>query len=178
MRKALVFTAILLALSGCRSEAADKGAPATFEEVLALKTASPARCYVETSVVGTFLRADRQASAGIGGVCDVTLANMVIGGGIRGDWRDGAGVAAGSVFAKLGLSINNGAVIYGLAEWKIPEWKIKDAGQLAIGGGAELSLSIINPNLSIFSEATYAATKWGTATRDDANVRAGLRYKF
>jgi len=178
MRKALVFAAILLALSGCRSAAADLGKPATFEDIIALKGASPARCYVETSVAGTFLRADRQANVGIGGGCDLTLANMVLGGGIRGDWKDGAGTAAGSIFAKLGIAINNGAVIYGLAEWKVPEWKIKDAGQLGLGGGAELSLNIINPKISIFTEGTWAASKFGTATKDDVNARVGLRYKF
>lgn len=177
MRKALVFAAILAA--ALPVQAADKGAPpATVEDIIALRNTSLARCYVETSVAGTFLRAEREASAGIGGGCDATLANLVIGAGVRGDWKDGAGTAAGSIFAKLGVAINNGATVYGLAEWKIPEWKIKDAGQLAIGAGAEISLNVINPNLSIFSEATYAATKWGTASKDDANVRAGLRYKF
>lgn len=157
---------------------ADKGKPATFQDIIALQDPRPTRCYVETSVAGTFLRADRQASAGIGGGCDVTLANMVIGAGIRGDWADGKGNAAGSIFAKLGISINNGAVVYGLAEWKIPEWKVKDAGQLGIGGGAELSLSIINPNLSVFGEGVFAASKFGLATKDDVTTRLGLRYRF
>jgi len=175
MRKALAIAVILAALP---VQAADKGSPATLEDIIALRNPSLGRCYVETSVAGTFLRADREAGIGIGGGCDMTLANLVIGSGIRGDWKDGAGNAVGSIFAKLGVMINNGATIYGLAEWKVPEWKVKDAGQLALGGGAELSLAIINPKLSIFSEATYAATKWGTATKDDANVRMGLRYKF
>jgi len=170
--------ALAVILASTPALGADKGAPATFQDIIALKAASPARCYVETSVAGTFLRADRQSNLGIGGGCDLTLANMVIGGGLRGDWKDGAGTAAGSIFAKLGISINNGAVVYGLAEWKVPEWKIKDAGQLGLGAGAELSLSIINPNLSVFSEGTWAASKFGTATKDDVNARVGLRYKF
>jgi hypothetical protein len=170
--------ALAVILAATPALGADKGAPATFTDIMAIKAASPARCYVETSVAGTFLRADRVANYGIGGGCDLTLANMVIGGGLRGDWTDGAGTAAGSIFAKLGISINNGAVVYGLAEWKVPEWRIKDAGQRGLGAGAELSLNMINPNLSVFSEGTWAASKFGTATKDDVNARIGLRYKF
>lgn len=171
--------AIAVILAATPALGADKGAPATLDEIIALKTANPTRCYVETSLAGTFLRADRIASYGIGGGCDVTLANLVIGGGMRGDWADGAGNAAGSIFAKLGVALNSATVVYGLAEWKVPEWKVKDAGQLALGGGAELGLSIINPALSLFAEGTVVATKFGAlATRDDVNTRIGLRYRF
>lgn len=176
MRYLPAIAAILLSTSAL---AADKGVPATLDEIIALKTANPTRCYVETSLAGTFLRADRIASYGIGGGCDVTLANLVMGGGMRGDWTDGAGNAAGSIFAKLGVALNSATVVYGLAEWKVPDWKVKDAGQLALGGGAELGLSIINPALSLFAEGTVVATKFGsTATKDDVNTRLGLRYRF
>ena len=68
---------------------------------------------------------------------------------------------ARTVAAKLGISINNGATLYGLAEWKVKDLKLGQSGQLAIGGGSELSLSIINPNLSVFAEGTFAAAKFG-----------------
>lgn len=176
MRYASAIAAILVALP---VQAADLGKPATLADIQSLPPPSLARCYAETSVTGTFLRTDRVASYGIGGGCDATLANLVIGGGLRGDWTDGAGIAVGSVFAKLGIAINNGATLYGLAEWKVPDWKIKDAGQLALGAGGELSLSIINPNLSLFAEGTVGAAKFGaTATKDDVNTRLGLRYRW
>ena len=178
MRKFAVPAAALLALA-LPASAADKGSPpATLEQLLAQQSKSLAGCHVETSVAGTYLAnaTARDAIVGIGGGCDAILANLVIGGGIRADWGDLANT--GSIYAKLGISINNGATVYGLAEWKVPGWKIKDAGQLAIGGGAELSLSIINPNLSMFAEGTFAATKFGAATRDDVTTRLGLRYRF
>lgn len=155
--------------------AADKGAPATIEQIIAARD-RPATCHVEASASGTFLRDNREAQFGAGLGCDVILANLLLGGGFRADFADWRNT--GSVFVKLGISINNGAHLYGIGEWKVPEWKVKDAGQLAVGAGAELKLDIINPNLWGFAEGTYAATKWGTATKDDLNTRIGIRYKF
>lgn len=175
MRKVAAIAAAALALA-LPAQAADKGKPATLEQLISAPGNPLAGCYVETSIAGTFLRSDREAQAGIGGGCDAILANLVIGGGIRADmadWRN-----TGSIFAKLGIKINNGATIYGLAEWKVPEWKVKDAGQLALGAGSELQLQLINPNLSIYAEGTFAATKFGTATKDDIATRLGLRYRF
>lgn len=167
--------AIAVIFAAVPAFAADKGAPATFEQIIAAKD-RPATCHVEASAAGTFLRDNREAQFGAGMGCDVILANLLIGGGLRADFADWRNT--GSIFAKLGVSINNGAHLYGLLEWKVPEWKVKDAGQLAVGAGAELKLDIINPNLWGFAEASYAATKWGTATKDDVNTRLGLRYKF
>jgi len=93
MRKVAALTAILAASPAL---AADLGRPATLADIQSLPPPSLARCYAETSVTGTFLRTDRVASYGIGGGCDATLASLVIGGGLRGDWTDGAGIAVGS----------------------------------------------------------------------------------
>jgi len=161
------------------AHAADKGGPpATLDQIMALSDRKAGSCHVETSVTGTYLRADRDASFGIGGGCDALLSNLIIGAGFRADWTDGAGDAVGSVYAKLGIAINAGATLYGLAEWKVPGWDVGNAGQLAIGGGAELKLEFINPALSVFAEGTFAATKFGAATKDDVNSRLGLRYRF
>lgn len=176
MRKMIALAALALALSGCKASAADKG-EMTLDQFLNTPAKKLGGCFVESSVVGTFLRADREAQGGIGGGCDAVLANLILGAGIRADWADWRN--AGSIFAKLGVKINNGVDVYGLAEWKIPEWKVRDAGQLAIGAGTEIKLDIINPALSMFGEGTVAATKFGTAaTKDDVTARFGLRYRF
>ncbi len=181
MRKVLYSIAAFLFAGLCTTwvaKAADKGAPATLEQIMALKDPSKSTCYLEASVAGTALKsAPREAQGGIGGGCDAVLANLLIGGGIRADWADWRN--AGSIFAKMGVMLNSGAAIYGIAEWKVPEWKIKDAGQLALGAGAELKLELINPNFWIFGEGTVAASKFGPlATKDDVTARIGARYKF
>lgn len=173
MRKLSLIAAVLaLALP---AHAADKGQPATFEDIIALRD-RPVSCYVETSVAGTFLRDTREAQAGIGGGCDVKAANLILGAGIRADFADWRN--AGSLFAKLGVALNAGAIVYGLAEWKMPDWKPQDAGQLAIGAGGEVKLELLSPSLWLFSEGTFSATKWGQATKDDVTGRVGLRFKF
>lgn len=175
MRYASSIAAIFVALP---VHAADLGKPATLEDIIALRAKDQsATCYVESSVSGTFLRNDRQAQAGFGGGCDIKLANLLIGGGLRADfadWRDN-----GSVFVKIGMVINSGADIYGTAGYKIAGWKLKDAGQLMLGAGAELKLEIVNPNLWVFGEAAIAATKFGAAVeKDEIETKIGLRYKF
>lgn len=184
MRKLLIVAALMTVgffdASRNTSFAADLGKPKdmTFEDLLKAKAPQPqsTTCYVETSVAGTFLRDTREAQAGIGGGCDAKLYNLIIGGGLRADISDWQNT--GSVFMKLGVAINSANTIYGLAEWKVPEWKIDKAGQVAIGAGAELKLELINPGLWLFGESTFAATKWGQATKDDLNVRTGLRLRF
>lgn len=177
MRKLLI--AAVLALS-VPAHAADKnGPPATLDQILALESLKrPMTCNVELSAAGTFLKAGpREASGGFGGGCDVIAANLLIGAGLRADFADWRN--SGSLFAKIGLVLNSGAHLYGLAEWKVPEWKVKDAGQLHLGAGGELKLEIVNPNLWIFTEGTIAATKFGPlATKDDIVVRTGARYRF
>lgn len=133
------------------------------------------RCYVETSVAGTFLRAgDREATGSIGGGCDFAVNDMVLGAGIRGDFGD---IQSGAAFVKLGYALNPHLTAYGLAAWVVPEWKIKDAGALHLGAGAETSVQAIK-GLSLFAEASAAAAKTGTATRDDVLIRGGLRFRF
>lgn len=169
---------VIAALIAAPALAADKGKPAASLDDL-LKPANPnsTACYVETSVTGVFLRSDRQAQGGAGLGCDAKLYNLLIGGGMRADWSDWRDT--GSVFARVGMYVNSGVALYGLAEWKVPAWKIRDAGQLALGAGTEIKLELINPNLWIFTEGTIAATKFGpTATKDDIAARTGLRLKF
>jgi hypothetical protein len=174
IRKLLLVSALAFAPV---AHAADKGKPATLADIMALpERPASVSCYVETSVAGTFLRDDRQASAGIGGGCDTRIAALILGGGIRADFSDFRD--AGSIFARIGLPLNSGATVYGLAEWKMPGWSPKDTGQLAIGGGGEVKLDLLSPNMWLFSEATYAASKWGQTTADDVTGRLGLRWKF
>jgi hypothetical protein len=180
MLKVLAGTAaafITLGLTAYGSMAADLGKPATLDQILALPDRKASTCYVEASAAGTYMQSSREAQAGIGGGCDAILANLVIGGGIRADFADWRN--AGSVFAKIGLVINSGAHIYGLAEWKVPEWKPSAAGQLMLGVGSEIKVEIINPNLWLFGEFSAAASKFGPAVaKDDVGVRIGARYRF
>ncbi|MEQ1670121.1 MAG: hypothetical protein ABL893_04600 [Hyphomicrobium sp.] len=176
MRHLLISIAAALALA-LPAHAADKaGPPATFEQIVAARANSTA-CYVETSVTGVFLRDTREAQAGAGFGCEAKLFNLLIGGGLRADLSDWQNT--GSIYMKLGVAINSGVNLYGLAEWKVPEWKVKDAGQLALGAGTEIKLELINPGLWFFTEGTIAATKFGPlATKDDIAARTGLRLKF
>jgi len=176
MRKVAAIAAAALALA-LPAQAADLSKPATLDQILALPDRKASTCHIEASASGVFLRDDREAQFGAGVGCDVILANLLIGGGFRADFADWRNT--GSIYAKLGLAINSGANLYGIAEWKVPEWKVKDAGQLAVGAGAELKLEFINPNFWLFTEGTVAATKFGPlATKDDITSRAGFRMKF
>lgn len=170
----LLATAVILASTAVH--AADKGKPATLAEIMAIPDRSAVTCYVETSVAGTFLKDTREAQAGVGGGCDTKIANVILGAGIRADWADFRD--SGSLFAKLGLALNGGAIVYGLAEWKVPGWQPDKAGQLHVGAGTELKLELLNPNLWLFGEATYAANSWGQTTADDVTGRLGFRWKF
>lgn len=168
---------VIAALIAVPALAADKGKIATLDDLIEKKSPNYTTCFVETSAAGVFLREAREAQGGAGVGCDAKLYNLLIGGGVRADFSDWRNT--GSIFAKIGVFINNGAAVYGLAEWKVPEWKVKDAGQLALGAGAELKLDIINPGLWAFVEGTADATKFGsTATKDDITTRLGLRFKF
>ncbi len=168
-------------LIGSQTHAADLGkpaAPATFEQILAMRDKQPLTgCYAETSVAGTYLRAgDRNAQGGIGGGCDIIVSGITMGTGIRADWGD---VTTGSVFAKLGIAVNANLALYGIAELRSLDWKIKDSGQLQLGAGVETSLSIISPSLSAFLEGTTSVSKFGpTATKDDVLIRLGARVRF
>lgn len=176
MRKLPILAAFLALASP--AVAADKGKPpATLDDLLKDRAPNYTTCFVETSATGVFLRDNREAQFGAGVGCDARLYNLLIGGGVRADFSDWRNT--GSIFARVGMFINNGAVVYGLAEWKVPEWKVKDAGQLAIGAGAELKLEILAPGLWAFAEGTADATKFGpAATKDDVTARVGVRYKF
>lgn len=171
--------AAVLALLCVPVMAADKGAPATFNDLLGMKAwKSPlAGCYAETSVAGTFLAAGpREGTVGIGGGCDTVLDKVILGAGVRADWVD---LKSGSLFAKLGVTLNPSASVYGLVVWAVPDWKIDKAGQLQLGAGAELSIASLLPNTSLFAEGTAAVSKFGpAATKDDVQTRLGVRYRF
>lgn len=158
MRYLAAIAAILTAFPAL---AADKGAPpATLDQLLAMEPFKrPVACYVEASATGVSLRDNREAQGGIGGGCDVTLAKLVLGAGIRADFADWRN--QGSVFMKFGVAVNGSTTAYFIGEWKVPEWKIDKAGQMMIGGGADTRLSIINDRLRVFGELTTEASKFG-----------------
>lgn len=178
MRKAAATAAILaLAIPGCPAKSADLGGPpATFEQILAVRAQPALRgCYVESGIAGTFLKAGpRQAQGSIGGGCDITAGLLTVGAGIRADWGDWT---AGSLFAKAGLFVNPNMALYGLGEWRVRDWKVKDAGQLQLGAGVETT--VFFSGLSAYAETTASVAKFGpAASRDDVLVRLGARYRF
>lgn len=146
--------------------------PAQAQDLATLKG-----CYAETSLAGTFLAAGpREATGAIGGGCDMTMANVTVGGGIRATWGD---FTAGSVFGKLGVLLNPFASVYALGVWSVPDWKIAKVGQLSLGAGTEISIHSLVPHMSLFAEGTIGVSKFGPATsRDDIETRIGVRYRF
>lgn len=132
-------------------------------------------CYVETSVAGTFLAAGpREGQLGAGLGCDTRIDLIVLGGGIRGDFGD---FKSGSAYAKLGFALNPHLHLYGLGEWKVPDWKIRSAGQLHIGAGVETS--VLFNGVSAFLEGTTSLAKFGpAAANEDIAIRLGARYRF
>lgn len=177
--KHIPLIAALLAFSA-PALAADLNKPdATFEDILRMRgvTSPLSGCFVETSVAGTFLReGSRDAQAGIGGGCDTKLGNAIVGAGIRADFMD---LKSGSLFGKLGFLVNPSTSIYALASWSVPDWEIKNAGQLNLGAGSEMSIANLVPNTSLFVEGTTSVSKFGpAASRDDVSVRLGARYRF
>jgi len=177
MQKVIAATAAFLAL-GATALAADKGGPpATLAQIQAMPPVTTlTRCYVETSLVGTFLAAgDRTAQGSVGGGCDLTAGGISLGALGRVDFGD---ATTGSIAAKLGYAINPHLTAYGLAEWRVPEIKINRSGSLFLGGGLETAIAVVN-GLSVFGEASISAAKFGSAaTKDDVSTRAGLRYRF
>lgn len=157
--------------------AADKGKPEAKLDHLLKDTTPLGSCALEVSGSGVIIRNDREAQYGAGIGCDAKLFNLLVGGGIRGDfsdWRD-----VGSVHMRMGVYLNNGATVYGIGTFKIPEWNPKNAGQFGIGLGTEIKLDIINPNASMFIEGTIDASKYGSAAfKDEAVIRFGGKYKL
>lgn len=132
-------------------------------------------CYADVSTAGTFAKAgDREATGAIGGGCTIaSLGVVIVGAGARADFGD---VKSGAFYGRAGIKINPHADIYGLAEWRMPDWHVRTQGQLALGGGAEISLGF-KDNLSAFVEGTTTAARiMGPVTTDDVTVRVGLRY--
>ena len=172
---AAAFT-VIGAAGACSAKAADLGKPATVQEIIALPKAGTAfsGCYGEVSTAGTFLAAgDRLATGALGGGCTVALDGVVIvGGGIRADFGN---FNSGAFTARAGVKINPHLMAYGLADFIVPDWKLKDQGKLAVGAGAETSLGFAD-NLSAFVEATSALAKlYGPVTKDDVTIRGGIR---
>ena len=173
----IVAAAVVASFPACDvAMGADLAKPATPKQIAELPLPSMQGCYVEASAAGTFLRAgNRDAIGGIGGGCDAILSGILLGGGLRADFGD---ATAGSVFAKLGVMVNSSLALYGLAEWKVPDWKIKDAGQASIGAGLETRIQWVD-GLSLFAEGTTSVSKSGpNTTTDDVQVRLGARRRF
>ena len=157
--------------------AADKGAPATLEQILAMPDRKAATCHVQASAAGTFLRDNREAQFGAGLGCDVILANMILGSGVRAEFADFRNTS--SVFAKMGLVVNSGANLYLLASWNVKDLRARQAGQGRFGAGAEMKMEFINPGLWIFAEGEAPFTKFGPGfEKDELNIRTGIRLKF
>lgn len=157
--------------------AADKGAPATIDQIMALPASKAATCHVQASAAGTFLRDNREALFGAGLGCDVILANMILGAGVRAEFADFRNTS--SVFAKLGLVVNSGANIYLLASWNVEDLRANKAGQGRFGAGAEMKMEFISPGLWVFAEGEAPFTKFGPGfEKDEINVRTGIRIKF
>lgn len=174
MRKVSLIAAAALALA-LPAKAADKGAPATLDQILVMPNAGTALqgCYGEVSAAGAFLAAGpREATGGVGAGCTIKHGLMMSGLGFRADWGD---FTAGSMYARGGVLINPNLAIYSTLVWKVPDWKAARTGTLAVGGGLETTL--FRPELSGFVEADVGVKKWGAAaTKDDITVRTGIRW--
>lgn len=181
MRRILATAAAFaaLGLTSQLARPADLGTPATLDQIMAMggPASTLTRCFVEGAAVGTFLVAgDRQAHGSIGVGCDMAVSAVSIGASIRADLGDSRHLG---LAARLGYAINPHVTAYGLAEWRIPDFEIANAGSLHLGAGLESAVSNLVRGLSVFGEASVAAAKFGSAaTRDDVSTRAGLRYRF
>lgn len=168
--------AIAAILTAFQAQAADKGAPATLDQIINLPSRQAlSGCYVEVGGAGTFLaEGDRKASAALGLGCDFKIEKLfVIGTGIRGFTGD---IDAGAFDVRLGMALNPNLTISGIASWRAKDWKINDVGQLYLGLGAETSLPV--PGLSIAVEGTGAVSKFGAgATRDDVSTLLLMKYR-
>lgn len=177
MRKIALIAAAFLALA-TPATAADKGGPpATLEQLINMKPKALSGCFVEAGLAGTFLAAgDRAATGVIGMGCDAKLNVGIIGAGFRGHFGDND-VAGGSVYGKLGFALNPNVGLYGLIEWRVKDWRIKDVGQLHLGAGLETTLFV--DGLSGFIEATTGVSKFGPGVaKDDIGTLVGLRWRL
>lgn len=173
---------LALLASGCaaRLEAADLGAPprSTRLPVVVPDPHPLAGCFVEGSGAGTFLAAgDRVASLGIGAGCQASLGALILGGIVRGNVGS---LKAGSFAATMGIQVNPHVQLYGLTEWRTPDWALASTGQLYIGAGAETTIStpVTKDQLSAFVEGSTAIAKIGPSTPvSDIEVRVGLRFR-
>lgn len=150
------------------------GKPATLEQIIDLNKAKPlSGCYADISTAGTFLaQGDRLATAALGAGCTTSVAGVIIvGGGFRADFGS---FTSGSFYGRVGVKPNLNLDVYGLAEWRAPDFKLANTGALYLGGGVETTL--FSNNVSGFVEGTSSVAKMGSATKDDMTVRIGLRY--
>jgi hypothetical protein len=177
MRKFAAFAGIALALIASHAHAADKGGPpATLEQIIAATPSALRGCYVEAGLAGTFLAAgDRASNGALGAGCQVRIDRAFIGANIRGFFGEDQ-TRGGSLGARLGFALNPNVDLYGLVDWRAPDFKMGSVGQLYVGGGLETTLFV--EGLSAFAEGSFAVSKWGGATKDDFATIIGLRWRF
>jgi len=177
MRKVAIIAAALVALVSPVT-AADKGGPhATLEQILTAKPSALSGCFVEAGLQGTFLAAgDRASNGALGAGCQLRIDRAFLGANIRGFFGE-AETRGGSLGARLGFALNPNVDLYGLLDWRAPDFKLGSVGQLYAGAGLETTLFV--DGLSGFVEASTAVSKWGAGTsRDDVATIIGLRWRF
>lgn len=157
------------------AHAADKGGPATLEQIMAMPVRQAlAGCYGEIGAAGTFLaEGDRQASGLVGTGCDYKLDMFVVGFGVRAFAGE---TTAGSFAARLGFAVNPNLTLYAGPEFRFKDWKAKGMGQMYGAIGAETSLPV--RGLSAYVEGSTALSAWRGATRDDVTTLTGLRWRW
>jgi hypothetical protein len=178
MRKVAIIAAAALLAWATPAPAADKGGPpATLEQIIAASPSALRGCYVEAGLAGTFLAAgDRTANGALGGGCNLKIDRAFIGANIRGFFGEDQ-TRGGSLGARLGFALNPNVDLYGLVDWRAPDFKLGSVGQLYVGAGLETTLFV--EGLSGFVEASTAVSKWGAGTsRDDVATIIGLRWRF
>lgn len=187
MRKSVSAVALAAALSAC-----------------AVPAAASVRCFAELSAgksvtstafdtpAGEIALAADGLQAGIGAGCDMGLDRVVIGALLRYDLTDvdttlltASGDAVWTAALRMGVMINPGTLVYGLAGISGTELRFGgidyDPQGLVLGGGIEFDAFL--ENLSVFLE--YTRTTWddrvesGVTIKPDSDVvRAGLKIKF
>lgn len=178
MRKFAVAAFAALAVFTTPAPAADKGGPppATLEQIIAASPSALRGCYVEAGLAGTFLAAgDRTANGALGGGCNIKVDRAFLGANIRGYFGESE-TKGGSLGARLGFSLNPNVDLYGLLDWRAPDFKLGSIGQFYVGGGLETT--VFKDGLSAFAEASFAVSKWGAASKDDVATIIGLRWRF
>lgn len=179
MRTIAIAAGLALALIATPAPAADKGGgppAATLEQIIAASPSVLRGCYVEAGLAGTFLAVGDRTANGVAGFgCNVKVERVFLGANVRGFFGE-AETRGGSLGLRMGFAVNPHADLYALVDWRAQDFKLGSAGQVYLGGGAEIALPV--DGLSAFAEGAWAASKWGSATRDEVSTTIGLRWRF